>query len=502
MFVSYTFILFLAILFLLYYLIPKSGQWRLLLAASLLFYGAADVRYLIFIGITSLTVYAAAQGLEMCQSGRKAIMFFCLLINIGILAVVKYTNFALQNINYIRERMGGNPLGLVDLIVPMGISFYTFQAVGYLVDVYRGKYKAEKNYFRFLLFVSFFPQLVQGPISRYDHLSETLYRKHDFEGRQVLSGLERILWGYFKKLVIADRIGVAVAALSGSPRYYTGVYVLVNMLFYAVQIYADFAGGIDITIGIAEVFGIRVRENFIRPYFSKSVAEYWRRWHISMGTWFKDYVFFSLAASRPLRKVNQFCKKHFGRAVARRSVLYISTIVVWLSTGIWHGAEWRFVVWGLLNGIILLTSDELVPLYRRFHKRFSKLSATAFYRGVQVARTFFLTSALNLFDVYGSVRRTFRQFAHMFTQWGSRTLTGEELLELGLTPGDYFVLVLGVVLLFAVSMRGRRGSVREGLNEKSYALRYAVVAGMFFCVVLFGTYGQGYDVQQFIYNQF
>lgn len=502
MFVSYTFIVFLAILFVLYYLIPKGGQWAFLLAASLLFYGSADVRYLVFIVLTSITVYGAARGLGQNRSRKRAIVISCLIVNIGILAVVKYTNFVLQNLNYIRESAGGEPLALVNLIVPMGISFYTFQAVGYLIDVYRGKYAAEKNYFRFLLFISFFPQLIQGPISRYDHLSETLYQRHDFNGRQVLAGLERILWGYLKKLVIADRIGVAVAALSDSPRYYTGVYVLVNMLFYAVQIYADFSGGIDITIGIAQVFGVRVRENFIRPYFSKNLAEYWRRWHISMGAWFKDYVFFPCATSRPVRKINSFCKRHFGRAVARRSVLYISTVVVWLSTGIWHGAEWRFVVWGLLNGFILLASEECIPLYKRFHRRFSRLSATVFCRGFQVVRTFLLTSALNLFDVYGSVRRTFRQFAHMFTQWGRRALTGEELLGLGLTPGDYAVLVLGVLLLFGVSMCERKGSVRERINEKPYILRYAVVVGMFFCVLLFGTYGQGYDVQQFIYNQF
>ena len=532
MFISYTFILFMLVLFLLYYLIPKGGQWVFLLFASLLFYGAADMRYLAFLIVTSLTVYGAARWMERYDGQRKEydrlikegviagvsreekrevhrkwnkkkkrVMLLCLFLNLGCLAVVKYTNFFIQNINYILGHTGSEPLNPVDLIVPLGISFYMFQAIGYLLDVYWEKYSFQKNYFRFLLFVSFFPQMIQGPI-RYDHLSETLYERHDFDRKQVLFGLERILWGYFKKLVIADRVGVAVAALSESAGYYTGIYVFVNMLFYALQLYADFTGGIDITIGIAQVLGIRVRENFIRPFFSKNIAEFWRRWHISMGTWFKDYVFYPCGISRPVKKVTAFCKKHFGMAVARRSAVYISSVLVWLATGIWHGAEWRFVVWGLLNGVIIMLSEECEPLYHRFHKRFPGTMHSACYRRFQVIRTFLLMSCLRMFDVYGSVRRTTRQMLHMFTRIGRRALTGEELLGLGLSLGDYVILLAGVILLFAVSMWGRNGSVREKIAVRPYIFRYAVFVGLFACVVLFGTYGQGYDVQQFIYNQF
>ncbi|MCH5252565.1 MAG: MBOAT family protein [Lachnospiraceae bacterium] len=505
----------------------------LLLVASLVFYGMADIRYPVFLIITSLTVYGAARWMEYYNQERKKydqsiksgevpapsreekkaahrliagkkkrVMLLCLFLNLGILAVVKYTNFVLQNLSYIFEKSGNEPFSFMDFIVPLGISFYTFQAVGYLLDVYWEKCGVQKNYFRFLLFLSFFPQLVQGPISRYHDLSETLYKKHDIDGKQIWFGLERILWGYFKKLVIADRVGVAVAALTESPNYYTGVYVLLSMLFYAIQLYADFTGGIDITIGIAQVLGIRMRENFIRPFFSKSIAEYWRRWHISMGTWFKDYVFYPCGISRPVKKVTTFCKKHFGMAVARRSAVYISSVLVWLATGIWHGAEWRFVIWGLLNGVIILLSEECEPLYQKFHRRFPKLTVTVFYRSFQVVRTFFLMSCLRLFDIYGSVRGTLRQFMNLFIRFSQRAVTKEELLGLGLSLADYVILGIGVILMFMVSMSGRRGSVREKISEKPYILRYMVFAGLFVSVILFGTYGQGYDVQQFIYNQF
>ena len=533
MFVSYEFIIFLLLVFVLYYLIPKKGQWILLLLANFAFYAYADVRYPLFLIMTATTVYGAARWItcysreleqykqqiksgeipkptreekkqfrKKIQNKKKWVMLICLFVNLGILAVVKYTNFAISNINFFVEKAGETPFSFVDMIIPLGISFYTFQAIGYLLDVYWEKCEPQRNYFRFLLFVSFFPQLIQGPISRYKDLSRTLYEEHSFDWCQIRFGLERILWGYFKKLVIADRVFLAVAALAENPKYYTGGFVLVEMLFYALQLYADFTGGIDITIGIAQVLGIRVEENFIRPFFSKNIAEYWRRWHISMGTWFRDYIFYPCSISRPIKSLTTFCKRHFGMAVARRIAVYIASVLVWLATGIWHGAEWRFVIWGLLNGVIILISEECEPLYGRFHKRFPNIGKTVAYRGFQVIRTFLLMSCLRLFDVYGSVRGTLRQFVHMFTQIGKHPVTGKELLDLGLTVNDYAILGVGTLAMFTVSMVGRRGDVREKISQKPYAIRYLIFVTLFFVVLLFGNYGQGYDVRQFIYNQF
>ena len=467
MFTSYEFAGFLAAVFVLYYVIPRRFQWMLLLAASLLFYFYAGKSYLVFIFLTGITVYASGRWMERydaeleryiqeIRSGgipkpsreekkaykkkingkKKRVMLLCLFLNIGILAVLKYTNFFIDNINYFRELSGAQPFSFMNLILPMGISFYTFQAVGYLLDVYWNKCRPQKNIFRFLLFVSFFPQLVQGPISRYGDMSETLYGGHSFDWKQVRFGLERILWGYFKKLVIADRISAAVGMLMEDPDYYTGAFVVVGMLFYAVQLYADFTGGIDITIGIAQVFGIRLEENFVRPFFSKNIAEYWRRWHITMGTWFRDYVFYPFSISRPLKAVTSFCKKRFGMAVARRAAVYISTVVVWLATGIWHGAAWHFVAWGLANGVIILISEELEPCYKAFHTRFTKLGSSTAYRAFQVIRTFLLMCCIRLFDNYGSVRTSVRQFIHMFTEFDIRAVTGQELLDLGLGIRD------------------------------------------------------------------
>ena len=532
MFLSYPFIVFLTVLIFLYYVLPKRCQWFLLLVAGFAFYAAADIRYPPFLMATAFTVYGAALWIGRCsqktaayrkgphkegeapsrqekkafrrkmEKKKKRILLLCLFLNIGILAFVKYTNFVIDNVNTVLEHTGRQELSYIDFIVPLGISFYTFQAVGYLFDVYWEKCEIQKNFLRFTLFVSFFPQLVQGPISRYSHLSQTLYGKHSFDGKNIRSGLERILYGCFKKLVIADRMGAGLHVLAEDPGHYTGGFVFVGMIFYAVQLYADFTGGIDITIGIAEMFGIQVEENFIRPYFSKNIAEYWRRWHISMGTWFRDYMFYPCSISRPVKKIAVFCKKHFGMGAARRVPVYTATMLVWLVTGLWHGARWYFVVWGLANGVILLISEELTPLYQRFHQRFPGLGGSVCYRSFQVFRTILLMSCLRLFDIYGSVRTTLRQFVHMFTQFGSHPVTGEELAGLGLSWADYVILGAGVLVMVLVSLGGRGGSVRETIRRQPYAVRYTVYVSLFFAVLLFGVYGQGYDVRQFIYNQF
>lgn len=293
-----------------------------------------------------------------------------------------------------------------------------------------------------------------------------------------------------------------MSALLEDPEYYTGGFVFVGMIFWAVQLYADFTGGIDITIGIAQVFGIQLEENFIRPFFSKNIAEYWRRWHITMGTWFRDYVFYPLSISRPMKNITTATKKKFGMGGAKRVAVYISTILVWLATGIWHGAAWHFVVWGLANGVIILLSEECTPLYKKFHKKFPKLGGSWGYRAFQVVRTFLLMCCLRLFDTYADLGLAVKQFVHMFTQFRWNQVTVQELVDLGLGRKDYLVVFLGVLLMFAVSMMGRGGSVREKISRKPYVVRYGLFLILFFVTLLFGIYGVGFDARQFIYNQF
>ena len=530
LFTSYEFLFFVLITCVLYYVIPKKWQWMLLLVASYVFYFLAGASYLPYIFVTTVSTYLIARKItalqaeveayikehkqELSREERKEykarekkkqwrLLLLCLLFNIGILAVLKYTNFAIFNVNAVLTTFGSSTrLKFVDFVLPMGISFYTFQSMGYLIDVYRGKYEAEKNLFRFALFVSFFPQLVQGPISRFDALSKTLYEKHNFDATVVASGLQRVLWGYFKKMVIADRMLVAVNTLIQGPEEYQGAYVFAGMLFYALELYADFTGGIDITIGIAQTLGIHVTENFQRPYFSKNIKEYWNRWHITMGSWFTDYIFYPISVCQPMLKFSRFARKHFGEVIGKRMPVYLSSFVVWFTTGIWHGASWNFIVWGLGNFVVIMISQELEPLYRKFHKAFPKADGAFWFKLFRVGRTILLMSSLRMFDCYRDVPLTFKMFGSMFTTWNWNVLWDGSMLKLGLEAKDFVILFLGMLFILVVSLIQRSGSVREKIRQKALPVRIIVWYGLFLAVLLFGAYGVGYDASQFIYNQF
>ena len=530
LFTSYEFLFFLFSCFVLYYVIPKKYQWILLLIASYGFYFSAGPTYPLFLFATTVITYVTALFIEKKKKEekeylklhskefssreekkafkqkkakvRRRIMLAGLLLCLGILGVFKYTDFVIDNINSILYLFDGEQeLGHLDLLLPMGLSFYTFQSLGYLLDVYWEKVEAQKSFPKYMLFVSFFPQLIQGPISRYSNLAESLYKEHSFDKKEVVFGLERILWGYFKKLVVADTILTAVTMIIGD-EYYNGAWVLVGMIFYGIQLYADFTGGIDITIGIAQVFGIHLQENFIRPYFSKNITEYWRRWHISMGSWFRDYIFYPMSISKSMNTLAQTCKKRFGKNIAKRVPVYITTMVTWFATGIWHGASWNFIMWGVMNGVIILISGELEPLYEKFHNTFPNLKKKKVFQAFQIIRTFLLMGSLRLFDCYRDVSMTFAMFISMFKDFDLSVLTIEEFLYLGLTVPQYIIVFCGVVLMFLVSMAGRDGSVREKIAKKPYIVRYAIFTTLFFLVILFGSYGVGYDASQFIYNQF
>ena len=525
LFTSYGFLAFLIVLFALYYLIPRRFQWLLLLIADALFYYCAGWQGLVFMAATVTVAWASTNlmssslakqksflssppGKELSREERKAvkkqgekyrkrIFILALVLDLGILAALKYTNFVIHNVNSL---FGANIAG-VDWLLPLGISFYTFQTVSYIIDVYWEKTEAEKNILRVALFTSFFPLLIQGPISRFGDLSRTLFAEHEPDFKQISFGLQRIIWGYFKKLVIADRLLAAVTTLCGDPTLYTGAYVFFGAMFYAAELYADFTGGIDITIGIAQVLGIRVQENFIRPFFSRNIAEYWRRWHISMGTWFKDYIFYPLSVAPWLLKLSKAARKKISDSFGRKLSVYVSTIITWFLTGLWHGAAWNFVVWGLLNAVFILAAEEFKPLSHRFRTKHERLVSSFGYRVFETLRTFLLVSSFRILDCYRDVAVSFKAFFSVFTDfnWGSAF---GDLLNIGLSAGDYIIAGIGVVMMFTVScIQEKHGEVRELIWQKKL-LPYVLFTLLVLAVLVFGAYGVGYDSAQFIYNQF
>lgn len=482
-FTSFSFLLFAAVLIPLYYMIPRRGQWVFLLIASYLFYLESGLGNLFFILLTTAAAYGAAMVMDRNQmiydrkpareKNRKWI-FLYLGTMFSLLAVCK-VRFTFQNI-----------------LLPMGISFYMFQSAGYVLDVYRGSAEAERNPLKLALFVAYFPQLVQGPISKFHQLAPQLFSGHGYDGKAVSFGLQRMLWGYFKKLVIADRIAVAVLTLKGAE--YTGMPFLVLTVFYAVQIYGDFTGGIDIAIGLSEALGIRLPENFIRPFFSKNTAEYWRRWHISLGEWMKDSIFYPISVSAPMRKLSKAARKRWPK-FGKRLPVYAVSFATWFCTGLWHGITPNFLLWGMMNCTVIVVSEELTPLYEKFHNRFH-LKEKRWYGGFEMLRMFFLMNLIRIVDLFPDVGEYFRRLGSVFTSFRV------PFMELGLTGLDYGILICGCMLMLTVSMvQEKYGSIRELLWERT-GLRYALTIGLFLIVLLMGRYGIGYDAGNFIYNQF
>lgn len=520
-FTSISFLAFSAVLLLIYYICPKKLQWIILLLASYIFYISAGLEYLFFILFTTATTYAAARIIDMRLSNQKAylsehkaeltkeekkaykakiksknqlVLTLYLILNFGVLAFCKALLIAPFN-----ALVQSTSVSFLTLGLPLGISFYMFQSVGYVIDINRGMVTAEKNFFKTALFVSFFPQLVQGPISKYSQLAPQLFLEHKFDGKNISYGLQRMLWGFFKKLVVADRIAVAVGTLK-APEY-EGVGFLLLATFYAIQIYADFTGGIDVAIGLGETLGIKMTENFIRPFFSKNIAEYWRRWHISLGEWMKDYIFYPLSICQPMRKLSKFTHAKMG-AFGMRIPVYIASIITWCATGIWHGFSPNFIVWGLLNCFFIIGSEELVPLYTKFHNRFG-LKEKKLYGAFEIIRMFTLMNLIRVVDLFPNVSEYFYKMLTVIIRPNFKILVDGTLLNIGLTALDYAIIGFGVAVMFTISvLQERKGSTRDNLSNKNPLFRYALIFVLFLIVLLAGSYGIGYNASSFIYNQF
>ena len=528
LFTSSVFLLFLALLLLVYALTPQKYRWFVLLTGSMAFYGSAGPFFLIYINATIIITYLCTMSIRRLRLARdariaeitekelkralrdkakaaaKVWVTVCLVLILGILAMVKYTDFVISNMNSVLSLLGyARQFGLMGFALPMGISFYTFQTVGYVLDVYREKTDVETNPLRLALFVSFFPQVVQGPISRFGELSKTLYSGSPLSRFNLSRGASRILWGFFKKLVIADRLWSALAVLANNPDEYQGIFYLLSIALYAVILFCDFTGGIDIAIGAAELFGVRLPENFNRPFYSRSIQEYWQRWHMTMYSWFRDYVFYPMAASKRMLKFSKASKRVVGNNIAKRLPVHITLIWVWFLTGIWHGATWNFIAWGLANGVVLMVSLELTPLYERFNSRFPGLSGNRIYRCFQIFRTFWLMNMIRSFDIYDGVSNTFGMMFSVVRNFSLSEFLEQGISELGLPVFDYFSAGAGLMVVFWVSWLGR-GEVdyRERLDGFAWPLRYAVLGLILFMTLVFGAYGHGFDARQFIYNVF
>lgn len=495
LFNSIEFLLFFPAVVLTYYLIPGKLRIYWLLVASYVFYMGYNPQYALLLLFSTFVTFAS--GLLIARAKRRASeerrrkagkiwVILCLTINLSILFFFKYFDFAVENLNALFGAFGVRQIHpSFDVLLPVGISFYIFQALSYTLDVYRGDVKVEHNFFRYAAFVSFFPQLVAGPIERSSNLLRQFEKPKAFSFQNVRDGLMMMIWGFFQKIVIADRAAIFVNQVFNYPAYYGGVEVLVAMVLFAVQIYCDFAGYSNIAVGAAQVMGFDLMRNFKRPYFSASVAEFWRRWHISLSSWFRDYLYIPLGGNR--------------RGTARK---YVNLMIVFLVSGLWHGSAWTFIIWGGLNGLYQVIGAATKPLRQRVMKRLHMRTETFSHRLLQILITFFLIDVSWIFFRANSISDAFLLLRNLFV-FNPWVLVDGSLLNMGLSGTEWLVLIAAILVLFAVGLMQEKGiSLRQSLNRQEMWLRFSMVAGAILAVLIFGVYGPDFDASAFIYFQF
>lgn len=528
--ISLPFAVLLLVTALVYFVFPMKYRWTVLLLSSVVFYFYGGIGTGYFMVLTTVCIYLIGLWLDKynniqknylkehpdltrdekkayrlaIQHKKRLILTLGLVICFGFLVFLKYFNFISSQTFSIFHLFGVKAdAPKIDLALPLGISFYTLQATSYIIDVYRGKYAAEKNFAKIALFVSFFPQIIQGPIGRYNLLAPTLFEGHKFDSTRCKHGLEMALWGLIKKLAFAEYVGIVADTIFDNYTKYAGILIFIGSVAYGLQVYADFSGGMDIVRGIAQVFGIEMSENFERPYFACSVAEFWRRWHITLGAWMRDYIFYPLSLSKAFANLGKKTRKVFGNYIGKKLPTFLASFIAFFLVGIWHGSSWKYVAYGLWNSGIITMSILLEPVYKKTQEKL-KINTEAFsYKIFQIVRTFFLVSIGRIFSRAPSFMASLSMLKRMLSEFNPWVLTDGKLLKLGLNERQLFLVFVMILVIFVVSLVQEKGIViRKWLDEQNMVFRWFIVVASVLFVLIYGAYGTSFSAADFVYQQF
>lgn len=487
-FTSFPFLVFLALAGLVYFYLPGKYRWLWLLAASVYFYMAFIPIYILILIFAILLNYFSGILIERSVGAKRKLWFvITLLIQVGTLVFFKYTEFIAQNLGSLNSGLA-DKIGGLNLIAPLGISFYTFMSISYIVEVYSGRFKAERHLGYLALFVMFFPHVVAGPIERPQHTLSQFKTRHDFDYDRVSDSLKLIAFGFFKKLVIADRLALIVNTVYDKPSNFSGPQLILATALFSYQIYCDFSGYSDIAIGTAELLGIRLMENFRQPFFARSVTEFWQRWHISLSTWLRDYLYYPMA-----------------RKLRLPSLRWIALLLTFLISGIWHGAAWTFVIWGALHGIYLCIEVWGKGLGPRMATRLHLAARPKMLAAVQTTLTFSAVSFAWIFFRANSTASALYIVSHLgsgairfLANIPNFVFMKQFLIQMGFNPGNIIVIVAAISALIYIERLQQQGSVRKLLATKPERLRWAFYYLLIGAIVFLGVYGNS----GFIYFQF
>lgn len=531
---SLNFLLFLGIVVLVYYIVPKKFQWAVLLLASYGFYLSSGFEHVIYIIFTTLFTYASGRYMQLLRDKQQVkidalgedatkeqkremkkevqrkvhtVQVVTALVNLGVLATIKCLNLVIGGLNDLFGMFRWDAsMPLVNIIVPLGLSYYTFNCIGYLIDIGRGKHAAEKHIGKFALFVSFFPSIVQGPLFRYNDVGLQLSQSHKLDYNNLKYGAQLILWGFFKKLVIADRVApVARTIFAEGFQYTNGSQIFFGVLMYSFQIYGDFSGGTDITRGAAQMLGIDLPVNFERPFFATSMADFWRRWHMSLGAWMREFVFFPIMLCKPVTALSKKFRKSFGNHAAKMVPSVAAPFVVFFLIGIWHGVTSQYIMNGLYNAFLISSTVALTPFYEKLAK-WLRVNTEAFsWRLFQMLRTFGLLCISRIIVKAPSLPDAFKMIKTMFSSFSFGFLSGSDgvMFTYGIDRSNMVVLILAIALLLVIGILQESGmKIRETLAKQNLIFRWGIIFALLAVVMIFGIYGPEYDASAFIYGRF
>lgn len=525
---SVQFLLFLAVLLTVYFVVPRKFQWIVLLIGNFVFYLYGYWQVVGYILVTIISQYLLAiaidkqnglcrEEIEKNREERKAVkkkyaerkkllLLLAVFINIGLLCFVKYINFFIENINGILGLVKpGTEISALTIMVPLGISFYTFTSMGYVIDVYRDKDSAEYNFFRFALFVSFFPTIIQGPIERHKGVAEELYREHEFDYRRFTFGLQRMLYGYIKKIVIADRLSVITNEImqNYAANDYRGFIIFMGVFLNTFRVYCDFSGGMDIVCGISEILGIRLSENFEHPYMARSITDFWHRWHKTLGAWFGRYVFYPLSLSKAFNKLGRKLKGVLGDNVGKVIPASLASFFVFLIIGFWHGPNWKYFFYGLYSAFFVSSGTLLRGKYSEWKERFNINEEGTAWGIFQVLRTNFLVTVGRYFSSSSSATDAFRMLKRTFTTFNPWVFTDGTLLRLGVNVYYLIFLIVAICSVLLIDFFQEKGvRFREAIAGRNIVLRWGIYLFGIYLILIFGMYGSEYNAVDFVYMHF
>ncbi len=497
LFNSGEFLLFFPIVTAMYFLLPKKLKNFWLLLSSYYFYMCWNAKYALLMLFSTVVTFLSGIVLEQIKKStleekkktvrKKLAVAASLLLNLTVLFFFKYFNFSLDILQKVFALVRINlEVPHFDIILPVGISFYTFQALSYTMDVYRDDIYAEKNFFEYALFVSFFPQLVAGPIERSKNLLKQLAVPKKFDFEKAREGFLLMLWGFFLKLVLADRLAVFVDTVYGSYMEYGGWYLVVATVFFAFQIYCDFYGYSVIAMGAAKILGIDLMENFVAPYYAQSVTEFWRRWHISLSSWFRDYLYFPLGGSKKGKVRKQ-----------------LNRMVVFLTSGLWHGAQISYIVWGALNGLFQVVGDGLKPVREKIIKILQLNQNSTGHKVLRIVCTFTLICFTWIFFRADGMQQAIAIVKQMFIVKNPWILVDGSLYACGLDRQNFQLAIVGVIVLLVADYFKYKGiKIHQEIISQDYWVRWLVIVGSILVILVLGLWGPAYDASSFVYFQF